>query len=128
IAPSGKLVALLSVLASALSVALPDDGSITAIRLSDAAGGEHDVDRGEAVLDAVRMVLDSSRVHEETRLGRSPQFRRRANRLLGDPGHLGRAARRPLRDMLRDRFEAGGVLLDEIVIDPVVLDHELEDA
>src|ERR1051326_1616452 len=128
VAPAGELVALLPVLAAALAVALADDGAVRAVRPADAPRGENDVDRGEAVLHAVRVVLDAARVHEEARLRRPPQLRRRADRLLRDAGDLGGALRRPLLHVLGDRVEADGVLLDEVVIEPVVLDHQMEDA
>ena len=125
VAPAGKLLRLLTVLPPPLPVALTDDSSVRAARFSDAAGREDDVDGGEAILDAVRMVLDAARVHEEARFRGAPKFRRRANALLRDTRDFRRAARRPLLDVL---VEADGVLLDELVIEPVVLDHEVKDA
>ena len=53
VAPAGKLIALLPVLAAALAVGLTDDRAVAALRLADAAGGEHEIDRAERVLDAV---------------------------------------------------------------------------
>src|SRR5207302_4625522 len=100
VAGAGELVALLAVLPAALAVALPGDGRIAAIGPADASGGEDDVDGAQAVLHAVRVVLDAAGVQQEARPGRAPQLRRLADRLLGDAGHLGRAPRRPLLDVL----------------------------
>ena len=72
----GKLIALLAVLAAALAVGLADDGAVAALRLADAAGREHEVDRAERVLHAVRVVLDAARVKEEAGLRRAPPFGR----------------------------------------------------
>src|SRR5205823_14619425 len=112
---------LLTVLPPPLPVALTDDSSVRAARFSDAAGREDDVDGGEAILDAVRMVLDAARVHEEARFRGAPKFRRRANALLRDSRYFRGAARRPLLNVLGHRVEPDGVLLDEVVIEPVVL-------
>src|SRR5690606_38856917 len=53
VAPAGKLVALLPVLASALPVGLARDGAVAAVLPPDAPGGEHDVDGAHHVLYAV---------------------------------------------------------------------------
>ena len=75
-----------------------------------------------------RVMLDAAGVQQEARRRRAPQLRRLADRALGDARDLGRAPRRPLLDVLGDLLEADGVFLDEGVIEPVVLDHQVEDA
>ncbi len=47
---------------------------------------------------------------------------------LGDARHFRRAPRRPVVDMLGDLLETRGVRGDEIVVEPVVLDHQVQDA
>ena len=49
-------------------------------------------------------------------------------RALGDAGHLGRPRAASSRRRLGDRVEADGVRVDEVVIEPVVLDHQVQDA
>src|SRR4051794_41590204 len=117
VAPAGKLLRFLSMLAAALSVSLSHHRAVCAARFADAPRGENDVDRGEAVLDAVRVMLDPARVHEKARLRGAPHFRGGPDRLLRDAGDVRGVARRPLPDVLRERVEAGGVLLDEFMID-----------
>ena len=74
----GQLVALLALLARALAVALAGDHRVAAAFAADAAGGEHQVDGGHAVLDALGVVLDAARVQQEAGLGAGPTSRRRA--------------------------------------------------
>ena len=78
VAVAGKLVALVSVLASALSVALAGDGGVAAIRLADAARGEHEIDAGQHVLDALALVLNAARVQQKTGLRLAPTIRQLA--------------------------------------------------
>ena len=96
--PPGKLVALLAVLAPALAVPLAGDGRVAAALAADAPRGEHDVDRPQAVLDAVAVVLDAAGVEQEARLRRAPPFRGLADRPLRDARHLRGAGGRPLGD------------------------------
>src|SRR5690606_16559498 len=111
----------------ALAVRLACDGRVTAVLAANPAGGQHDVDRAHHVLNAVAVMLQPSGVHQEAGLGLSPPFRRLLNGLLGDASDFGGALEGPLIDLSRDRLEAHGVLLDELVIEPVVLDHEPQD-
>ena len=96
-----ELVALLAVLAPALAVALAGDGRVAAALAADASRGEHDVDRAQAVLDAVGVVLDAARVQEEARLRGAPPLRGLADGPLGDAGHLARCGRGSTRSTLR---------------------------
>ena len=121
----GQLIALLAVLAAALAVGLADDRAVAALRLADAAGREHEVDRAERVLHAVGVVLDAARVEQEARLRGAPQLGGLAERALGHAGDLRGARERPLLAVLGDRVEADGVRVDELAIDPAVLDHQV---
>ena len=56
------------------------------------------------------------------------QFRGLADGTLGDPRHFSGATRRPVADMLGNLLEADGVFLDESMIEPVVLDHQVQNA
>jgi len=123
-----ELIALLSVLAAALAVALAGDGRVPAVPAPDPAGGEHQVDGAEHVLHAVAVVLDAARVHEIAGARRPPPFRGLADRLLGNAGDLGRARGGPLAHRRGHLLEAHRVILDEPVVQPVVLDHEVENA
>ena len=128
VAAAGQLVALLAVLAAALAVGLAGDGGVAAALAADSARRQHHVDGAKAVLDAVAVVLDAAGVQEEARRRRAPQLRRPPDGALGDPRHLGGAARRPVADLLRHLVETDGVLADEIVVEPVVFDHQVQDA
>ena len=125
---AGELVGLLAVLAPALAVALAGDGRVAAARPADPPAGEHDVDRREAVIHAVGVLLHPPGVHQVAGLRRPPPLGRLADRLLGDPGHLGRLPRGPLAHRLGRLLEPDGVVVDEVVVEPVVLDHQVEDA
>src|SRR5262245_2551756 len=71
-------------------------------------------------------MLDAAGMEQETGLRRTPPFGRLANRPLRHAGHLGRLCRRPLTAVLRDLFEPYRPRVDELAIDPVVLDHEVQ--
>src|SRR5207253_913841 len=109
-AAAGQLVALLAMLAAALTIALPGDRGVAAALTTDAAAGQDHVDRTETVLHAMRVMLNAAGVHQETALCRAPPLRRLPDRALGYAGHFGGAPRRPLLDMLGVLFEAGGML------------------
>src|SRR5262249_46813982 len=126
VAPSRELIALLAVLASALAIGLPCDRAVAALRLADAAGREDEIDRAERVLHAVRVMLDASGVEEKAGACRSPPLRRLPERSLGDTGPVRRPRGCPLVTVARDILETDGQVLDELVIEPIVLDHQVE--
>src|SRR5262245_8361994 len=72
VAPAWKLIALLAVLATALSVCLANDGAVAALRFADPTRREHEVDGAQRVLHAVRVMFDAAGVEEEARLRRAP--------------------------------------------------------
>jgi hypothetical protein len=74
------------------------------------------------------VVLDAAGVHQEAGLRRAPPLGRLADRPLGDARHLG--GRRGVHSLTCSAtcVEADGVVLDEVVIEPVVLDHQVQDA
>ena len=59
---AGKLIALVSVLAPPLPVTLPRDRGVAAVRLADASRGQHQVDAGQHILDALALMFDAARV------------------------------------------------------------------
>ena len=61
---SGKLIGLLSVLASALPVALAGDRSVTTTRRADFSRRQHEIDIRQHVVDAVGVMLNAARVHD----------------------------------------------------------------
>ena len=62
IAAAGKLVALLAMFAPALAIGLAGNRGIAAAFAANPAGGEHDVDRAQHILDAMAVMLDATRV------------------------------------------------------------------
>src|SRR5262245_35329930 len=60
---SGKLVRFLTVLASALTVALACDCPVTTTRRPDLAGSEHEIDVRQHVVDAVSVMFDTASMH-----------------------------------------------------------------
>src|SRR4030095_3250407 len=63
-----KLVRLLSVFASALSISLAGDGAVATSWRADTSGRKHEVDIRQHVVDAVRVVLNSPGVKHHRRL------------------------------------------------------------
>src|SRR5262249_13697660 len=125
---TGKLIGFLPVLSPALAVPLPGDRRIPTPWPADPAAGEHDVDRSKNVVDPVAMLLHAAGVHEEAGLGRRPPFGRLADCLFGDAGPLRSFSWRPVPDGLGDFLETDRVIVDELVVEPVVFDHLLQDA
>ena len=75
VAASGKLIALLTLLARALAVALAGDHGIAAALAADASAGHHQVDGGDAVVHALGVVLDAAGMQQEAGRSRPPESR-----------------------------------------------------
>ena len=81
-----------------------------------------------AVLHAVRVVLDAAGVKEEAGLRRAPPLGGLHQCALRHAGHLRGPRQRPLAAVLGDLLEADRVRVDERVVEPVALDHDLQHA
>src|SRR5262249_2040972 len=112
-----ELVALLAVLAPALSVRLPGDRPVAAALAAEPPRGEHDVDPAQAVLEAVAVVLDAPGVEQEARLRGPPPLGGLLDGPLRDARHLRGTGGRPLGHGARHLLEADRVALDERVIE-----------
>src|SRR5262249_20219 len=123
VAAAGKLVASLAMFAPALAVALAGQGTVTAARSPNAARRQPQVNVAQDILDALRVMLDTTRVEQHRGLSRPPNFRR-----------LYDVARRNARDAFGERrrvffdevpysVEVMRVVRDECFIDAAVLDH-----
>ena len=75
VAGAGELIALLPLLSPALTVALAGDHRVSTPLAPDPAAGQDEVDRGHAVLDALRVVLDPAGVEQDARLRGPPELR-----------------------------------------------------
>src|SRR5579871_3231307 len=126
VSAAGKLIAFLSVFASTLPIALSCDGGIATTRPADAPGSEDHVDSAQHILHTVAVMFDTARVQQETRLRRAPPLGRLANDAFGDTRNLRRAPRSPGANMLGQLVETDRMLGDEILIEPVVLDHQMQ--
>ena len=126
VAAAGQLVAPLAVLAAALAVPLPGDGSVSAAGLSDASAGQDKIDVGEAVFDALGVVLDSAGMQQHRCFRQSPDFRRADDACGGDArDRLGMLRRVTLHE-LAHQVEVQRVFRDKTLIDPAALDHHVE--
>jgi hypothetical protein len=126
VAVARQLVTLVPVLAPALAVALTSDGRDPASRLAVLAGRQTEVDARPHVLDTFGVVLEAAGVQQHPGLRCRPKLRR-----LLDAG--GRHARhvlgpfwRVIAHRLSRRLEAGRVVADEVVIQPVALDDHIQ--
>src|SRR5262245_13432984 len=126
VASAGKLIALLSVFAAPLAVGLTDDRAVAALRPTNPAAGEHEVDGAQRVLNAIRVVLDAPRMEQEAALRRAPPLSGLPDQSLGDAAHVRGSRGRPLRAVTRHDIESHGAGIDEPTIDPAVLDHQIE--
>src|SRR5262249_53907183 len=110
---SRELIALLSVFASVLAVALASDHDGARAFASDISSGQRDCDRRLAILDAFGLVLQTARMEDH----RAPRFadpmRGLFDGLGRHAGHAGRAPRIPGLDRFGGLLEAGSMRLDE---------------
>ena len=123
-----ELVALLAVLAAALAVALAGDHHAARALAADVAGGERQVDDGEDVLDALRLVLDAARVQRHRAVRLAEPARGLLDRLGRHAGHLRRPPRIVGLDRRGDGVEAGRVRVDERAVLEAVAQDDVEDA
>ena len=128
VARARELVALLAVLAAALAVALAGDRRVAAARRPIRPDASTMLIAPRHVLHAVAVVLDAAGVHEEARLRRAPPLGRLPDRSSAMPVtsavvrgvHSATSRRRPSKPTVWSR--------DERVVEPVVLDHQVQDA
>src|SRR6185369_14964319 len=103
------------------------DGAVAALRLTDAAGRQDEIDGAEGVLNAVGMMLDAARMEQKTGLGGAPPLGGLTDRAFGNTSDISGARDGPLPTVLRDCVEPDSQRVDEVVIEPVVFDHHLQD-
>src|SRR6185369_1679792 len=113
-------------LPSPLPVRLTGNRRIAAGLASDPAGSEHDIDRSQAVLYAMAVVLDAAGMHEKAGLCGPPPFRGLSNYAFGNSRYLRRSLWNPLSHGGADIVEANRMLANEVVVEPVVFDHQME--
>ena len=87
-AVAGELVGLLAVLAAALAVALPGDGAEAAERPSRQPRRESDVQIGERVGDAARLLFGTARGEDHRARRLAQQMRRFDDGAFGNAGDL----------------------------------------
>ncbi len=58
---AGKLIGLLAMFAAALTIALPGQAAVAAVRLAHLAQREREIDAGENVIDAVALLFGAAR-------------------------------------------------------------------
>src|SRR5262249_42741524 len=126
VSSTGQLIALLAVLTTTLAIGLSRDSRIPAAFASDTSRCQHDIDGAETVLDAVTVMLDAARVHEKTGFCSTPPFGRLSNRFFGNTGYFRGVCRCPLLHARCELFEAGCVIANELMIKPVVLNHQMQ--
>src|SRR5690606_32570736 len=126
VARAWELVALLPMLSAALAVGLAGDGGVTASFSADPPRGEHHVDRAEDVLHAVAVMFNSASVKQKAGFRRPPPIGGLVQRLFADAGSFRGASRRPLANVLGDLLEPGRPPFNEVVVDPIVLDHQVQ--
>src|SRR5262249_47770677 len=128
VAPSGQLVASLAVFASALAVALTRDRSVPAAGASDSSCREHQVDIGENVLNALRVMLYAPGVKHHRCFRRSPDLRSAHDASSGYARNAFRNGWRVRFNSLASLLESGGVFLDKLRIDPPAVYHDVQDS
>src|SRR5215216_889939 len=120
---TGKLVRLLSMLAPTLTIALSGDGAVAPAWGADISGRQHEVDVGEDVVNAVRVMFDAACVHDHRGFStaiKSSSFDYPFSRNSADLRSDGR--RIPHRQLAR-RLPVVGAGIDELLIDEVLFDQ-----
>jgi hypothetical protein len=112
--------------AATLTVGLSGDSCIATVFAADAPAGKNDVDRPKDILNPVRTVLDPAGMHQETALRSAPPLRGLANLWLGNACHLRGFRGRPLFDVFSDLIKAYRMLVDEVAVYPMILDHQMQ--
>src|SRR5579884_2039190 len=128
VAVAGKLIALVAVLAPALTVALAGNRSIAAAGPPDASSRQHQVNAGEDIFHALRMVFDAARMEQEAGLCRPPHLGGLYNERGVHARELPRDLRRVLRHRLLDRLKAGRVVVNELLVYPAPRDDNVQNA
>ena len=126
VARAGQLIALLSLLARALPVALAGDHGVAAAFTANAPAGDDQVDGGNAVVHAFGVVLDAARMQQEAGRRRSPHLGGSHDHLRRNAGDLGGVLGRVLLHRLGHLLEVGGVLRDEVAVNPAAFDHDVQ--
>jgi hypothetical protein len=119
-----ELVGLLPVLPPALAVALAGDRPVSLARRPELAGREHQVDHGERVLHAERLVLDATGVEGHRSVRVAPQRAHTLHERGVDAADLRRALGGVGANDVADGLPAHRELGNEgIVQEPAALDH-----
>src|SRR5947207_4647465 len=73
-------------------------------------------------------MFDTASVKEKTRLGLAPPLGGLTNGAFGNAAHFCGVTRSPLLHVFGHRIKAYRVRIDEAVIEPVVFDHQVQNA
>jgi hypothetical protein len=115
-----------AVLAAALTVALPGDRRDPAAGPAVLAGRQPEVDAGPHVLDALGVVLQPAGVQEHAGPGAAPPFGGLLDPAGRHTGHTLGPRRRVVAHRGGRLLEAGRVVPDEVVVEPVALDEHVQ--
>src|SRR6185503_10868156 len=74
------------------------------------------------------VMFDTTCVEQEARFGLSPPLRGLLDCALRNARYLGSAPGRPLFHVFNDVFESDRLIVYESVVEPIVFDHQVEDA
>ena len=127
VARARQLIAFLSLLARALAVALAGDHGVAAAFTADSPAGDYQVDGGNAVVHAFAVVLDAARMQQEAGRRRPPHLGGACTIISGGtPAILAEYSGVYFFTASATSFEIGGVLRDEVAVDPTALDHDVQ--
>ena len=121
-----KLIRLLSVLAPALPIPLPGDRPVAAAWCADLSTRKDKVDVGEHVVNAVRVMLDATRMHDHSSSGAPVQSSGLDNLFGGHSSNLGGNLRRVTQDELSRFIPAIGAPGYERLVGQTLLNHDVE--
>src|SRR5207249_3405777 len=128
VASAGELIAALSMLATALAVALTGDCAVTAARFADAARRQNQVDVTENIFDTLGVVLDAARVEPHRSSGGSPDFRRLYDAARGNACDAFCGSRVVFSDEVANSIEVVRVLADECLVNPAAFNQHVQNA
>ncbi len=125
---AGQLVGLLAVLTAALAVALPGDATVPAAGTADLPQRQREIDEGEGVVDAARLLFRAPTGEDHRRGRRAEHVRGRDQIVLGHSRQLRDACRVVGVHHRADVFESFGACRDVALVDQAVADADVEEA
>ena len=125
-ATARQLRSFLAHLASALSIALPGQGTVTSARAPEIACCQRQVDRCDPVIDALTLVFQSARSVNQSGVGVTKHARGLDDGFRTQTTDSGHPLRRILFNKRPGLFPTSGTLANKILVHQALFDDHME--